>query len=67
MSAGYISKKIDRLNQEREALLEQAQNQPALPGLQFGSLAFAEKKLVAAQFIDRILLDGDTAEMLWKV
>lgn len=67
VSAGYISKKIDRLNQEREALLEQAQNQPALPGLQFGSLAFAEKKLVAAQFIDRILLDGDTAEMLWKV
>ena len=31
------------------------------------NMTFEDKKLIAAQFIDRILLEGETAEIIWKI
>ncbi len=67
VSAGYISRQIEKLDKERERLLARGKSREPLPALDFGALGFDEKKLVAAQFIDRILLDGDEAEIVWKV
>ena len=68
LSAAYISKQIDRLAKERDGLLaKNAQKGTAIKALHFQSLSFEEKKVVAAEFIERILLDGDTANIIWKV
>lgn len=68
VSAGYISQQIDRLHAEREALLSrEAQDCREPPVIDFDKADFTEKKLIAAEFIDRILLDGDTAEVIWNV
>ena len=70
VAVDYISKEIQRSHQEKERLLQQihtvnpkAQKQH----LDFDSLSFQEKKIVAAEFIDRILLYGTQATIIWKV
>ena len=35
--------------------------------LNFHALAFEEKKIVAAQFIDKILLSGEHVNIMWKI
>jgi len=68
ISAAYISQEIDRLHTRREALVNQPRR-TANQGrtLDFHALTPEEKKLVAAEFIDRILLCGDEAEIIWNV
>lgn len=66
VSAGYISRKIEDLHKQREALLTRDPPKPAAP-IEFNTLRFSEKKLVAGEFIDRILLSGDEAEIVWKI
>lgn len=68
VSAIYITKQIDKLHKERETLL--ARNIPACsPGkrLDFDAASFEEKKLIAAEFIDRILLDDNRVNIIWKI
>ena len=68
VSVPYISRQIDKLHKEREALL--ARNIPACsPGkrLDFDAAGFEEKKLIAAQFIDRILMEDNRVNILWKI
>ncbi|MBE6997613.1 MAG: recombinase family protein [Ruminococcaceae bacterium] len=68
VSAAYISAGIERLHAERESLLQASPERPAQPGsIEFEDLEFEEKKLVAAELIDRILLNGDQAEIRWKL
>lgn len=68
VSAGYISKQIDRLHRQREELLAHAHQKPKQSNqLNFDVASFEEKKLIAAQFIDRILMDGENVEVIWKV
>lgn len=68
VSASYISKEIDRLHKEREALLASITPVPKRNlRLDFDAASFEEKKLIAAEFIDRILLDGDQVNIVWKV
>lgn len=68
VSAIYISKQIDKLHKEREALLSQtAAVSPHVKRLDFAKASFEEKKLIAGEFIDRVLLDGDSANIIWKV
>lgn len=68
VSAGYISRQIDRLHEEREALLSRTAPISS-PGkhLNFDTAGFEEKKLIAAEFIDRILLEGNCVNIMWKV
>lgn len=73
VSARYINREIERLDQERGAL--KAEREAArvrrrandLAELQFTALSFEEKKIVAACFIEKILLTGDTAEVVWRL
>ncbi len=68
VSAAYISKQIEKLDKERERLLaESASAQPKTVRLDFASASFEEKKLIASEFIDRILLDGNSVQVIWKV
>ena len=67
VSAGYISGQIDKLHKQREALLSRAAP-PSSSGtrLNFDTASFEEKKLIAAGFIDRVLLDEDRVNIMWK-
>lgn len=68
----YVNRTISRLDEQRQALLnEQAERlsrpHPKLNHLKFEPLEFEQKKLVAAQFIKEIRLADDTATVLWNV
>ena len=68
VSAGYISMQIEKLHREREELLEASHFNPSAPEhLDFDEATFEEKKLIAAEFIDRILLDGNSVNIIWKI
>ena len=68
VSAAYISRQIETLHQEREALLASVPHRPDTPRrLDFDAASFAEKKLIAAELIDRITLDGDRVNIHWKL
>lgn len=68
----YINRTIERLEQERQRLLGQQAElfqhpRPKINRLNFATLAFEEKKLVASQFIKEIKLENDSAEVVWNV
>ena len=69
----YINRTIQKLETQRQELLaKQVQAQvrkqaPKWRHLQFAPLSFEQKKMVAAQFIREIKLDGERAEVVWSV
>ena len=68
----YINRAIEKLERQRKERLEQQArlhilSKPKTDRLKFAPLSFAQKKLVAAQFIEQINLSGDTAEVIWRV
>lgn len=68
VSAAYISKQIEKLDKERERLLaESVSFQHKAVRLDFSSASFEEKKLIASEFIDRILLEGNSVQVAWKM
>ena len=71
LTSTYLQRALAKLEQERQVLLEarkRQQSKPVLPDkLVFGALAFEEKKMVAAQFIRRIEVVGDSVEIFWNV
>lgn len=68
ISASYISKQIDVLHKEREALIDTIpKNTQKRNKLDFNALEFDEKKLIAAEFIDRILLNEKNVNIVWKI
>ena len=72
MSMAYVNRTISRLEEQRQALLDeqskrQTKPRPKLEHLKFEPLEFDQKKLVAAQFIQEIRLADDTAAVLWNV
>jgi hypothetical protein len=66
-----LQRSLARLEQERQTILEaqsRERKRPALPeALEFSGLSFEEKKAVAAQFIRRIEVSEDAAEIIWSV
>ena len=72
MSMPYINRTIERLEAQKQTLLEQQYRQRTHPHsnlrrLHFESLEFEQKKLVAAQFIKEVQLADDTAQVIWSV
>ena len=72
MSMAYVNRAISRLEERRQALLEEQDGRrtgprPRPEHLKFEPLEFDQKKLVAAQFIREIRLADDTAAVLWNV
>jgi len=68
ISAAYISKQIDVLHTEREEMMKNVKNDTRqIRKLDFDSLEFNEKKLIAAEFIERILLNENDVNIVWKI
>lgn len=71
LNAAYLHRALFRLELERQELLDarkREQNRPHLPDkLDFAALSFEDKKMVAAQFIRRIDLHRDHADIIWNV
>ena len=72
LTVTYINKKIQHLEEQRQAILAQQEKQHAKPRakldrLKFATLDFEQKKLVAAQFIQQIQLHDDTANVIWNI
>ncbi len=71
MTGAYLKRGLARIEKEREQLLESRKREAARPKLPdklvFAALGFEEKKAVAAQFVERIEIDGDRVEVRWAV
>ena len=68
VSIPYITRQIEKLHKERETLLSQkAQTHAPVRRLDFYAASFEDKKLIAAEFIDRILLENDNVNIMWKI
>lgn len=71
LSSAYLQRAIARLEKEREEILAARKREKARPVLPeklvFSELSFEEKKLVAAQFIERIDISENSAEIKWTV
>ena len=70
LTMAYINRTIERLDEQRQALLakqSQRYDRPHLSRLKFAPLEFDQKKIVAAQFINEVRLENDTATVIWKV
>lgn len=68
ISATYISREIERLHKVREQLLSQPhKTETELAKLDFKSLDFEEKKIVAAEFINKILINENEVNIEWKM
>ena len=68
----YINRTVEKLEGQRQKLLEQQAGLPGKPGPHLNRLTFApldleEKKRVAAQFIREVRLNNDEAEVYWSV
>ena len=68
ISARYISSEIERLHKAREELIAKPKkSETEFAKLDFKSLDFDEKKIVAAEFINRILINEDEVNIEWKM
>lgn len=71
VSAGYISDQIERLHTQREDILKRLKNSAGRTlechKLNFETASFEEKQIIAREFIDRILLADDCADIHWKL
>ena len=71
LSSAYLQRALARLEEERQELLEARKRDSkrlSIPEkLIFDELSFEDKKVVAAQFIRRIEVGDESAEIIWKV
>lgn len=71
MDSAYLQRALHRLEAERKMILESQKREQRhailVDKLDFLSLSFEEKKLVAAQFIEKIYVGEDAAEVVWRV
>lgn len=69
VSAGYISKQIEKLHKERENLIDSGnlKSQKDVEKINFKAASFEEKKIICKQFINSITITGDDVEINWKI
>ena len=70
VSISYINTQIEKLHKQREKLLAELQKKKGRghkQRLDFEQAAFEEKQLVAREFIEKILLKDDEADVIWKL
>jgi predicted transcriptional regulator len=71
VTVSYISAQIDKLHQQRDHLLQEMQAGRHKGAqrlcIDFDQASFDEKKIIAREFIEKILLHDDTADVIWKV
>lgn len=68
IAVSYISKQIEALHKERDELMKQSRSvNTKIYTLDFKSLKFKDKKIIVAEFIDKILLNGKNVNIVWKI
>lgn len=70
VSVSYINAQIEKLHKQREKLLAELQKKKGLghkQHLDFDAASFEEKQLIAREFIEKILLKDDEADVIWKL
>lgn len=68
LAAPYLDREITRLEQKRQTLLAGTrQGTSRHPVISFAGLTSDEKKLVSSHWIEKILLDGEDAEIWWRI
>ena len=71
VSISYINAQIEKLHRQREQLLKEMQSSAHKSGqklhIDFDHASFEEKKIIAREFIDKILLRDDAADVIWKL
>lgn len=71
VSVPYITARIEKLHRQREQLLKELQNHPGRGNqkvhIDFSHTTFDEKKVIAREFIEKILLKDDSAYIIWKL
>lgn len=66
ISAAYVSREIEKLDKQRTELLAHRSKRPTPQKIDFDKLSFEEKKLVASEFISRILISDNNVDICWK-
>lgn len=71
VSAAYISAQIEKLHHQREQLQKELASNTHKGSqklhIDFQRASFDEKKIIAREFIEKILLKDDSADVIWKV
>lgn len=68
VSVQYINKQISALHKQRAELLRKPRSEaPAIQKLDFTKLSFDEKKIIASEFIEKILISGKNVNIVWKI
>lgn len=71
VSAAYISAQIDRLHAQREKIVQElktdAGRKVKTSKLDFDKASMEEKRIIAGELIDKVLLSEDSADVLWKI
>jgi hypothetical protein len=68
IAVAYISRQIETLHKQREELMNQSVSKPSkMRTLDFRTLSFEDKKLIAAEFVDKILIEGKNVNIIWKI
>ena len=63
-----INKRADELQYRREEILKElSKDRPSSKPIDFSSLSFEEKRLVASEFINKILVSNDEINIDWRV
>ncbi len=68
VAVSYISAQIEALHKEREELLKSSYKDIRdVKQIDFFTLSFDEKKIIAQTFIDKILIEGENVNIIWKI
>lgn len=71
VSVSYINNQIEKLHLQREQLLKKIEKAPSgihqKVHIDFDRASFEEKKIIAREFIDKILLKDNSADVIWKI
>ncbi len=68
IAISYLNKEIERLHLQKEALLKNDNPKPERrKEIDFAALSFDEKKIVAKEFIEKILISGNEVNIVWRI
>lgn len=71
VSVKYINQELEKLDAQKTELLRESgypeEKRQPVRGIVFARLSFEEKKLVAQSYIERIRVQEDAIEILWKI
>lgn len=66
----YINAQIEKLHQQKEKLLQQLDQKTGhgkMLRIDFSKAGFDERKMIAGSFIEKILIQNDNVDIIWKV